>query len=96
MKQRRRWWLYALSCADDTIYAGITTNLARRLHAHNFTKRGAKYTRARRPVRLVAAWPMASKSSALKTEHKFKKRTRASKLEAIKNCDRKCPNPIDI
>ena len=40
-------------CADRSLYTGITTDLKRRLQEHNSSKRGAKYTRSRRPVSLV-------------------------------------------
>ena len=46
------WWVYILRCADGTLYTGATNDLDRRLAAHN-AGRGAKYTRARRPVALV-------------------------------------------
>lgn len=49
----RSYTVYLLRCADGTLYAGITTDLARRLAAHNAGK-GAKYTRGRGPV--VLAW----------------------------------------
>ncbi len=52
------WFVYLLRCADGTLYAGITTNLDRRLAEHNAGKAGAKYTRTRRPVAL--AWQEAA------------------------------------
>ena len=50
------WYVYLLRCADATLYCGVTTDMERRLREHNAGSRGAKYTRARRPVELVAAW----------------------------------------
>ena len=49
----KAWHLYVVRCSDGTLYTGVTTDLDRRLHEHNVTKRGAKYTRTRRPVELV-------------------------------------------
>lgn len=47
------WWVYILRCKDGTLYCGMTNNVERRLHEHNHSVRGARYTRTRRPVRLV-------------------------------------------
>lgn len=47
------WYVYLLRCADATLYCGVTTDMERRLREHNAGSRGAKYTRARRPVELV-------------------------------------------
>jgi len=52
------WHVYLLQCADGTLYCGVTTDLARRLKAHNGeAPGGAAYTRGRRPVKLLAAAP---------------------------------------
>ena len=56
------WYFYALLCADGTYYAGVTTDLRRRLHEHNKTRKGAKYTRTRRPVSIVYSTRYASRS----------------------------------
>lgn len=75
--------VYTLVCVDGTIYTGITTDLVRRLHEHNHTARGAKYTRARRPVTLLASIQVPDRSAALKLEAKIKKMSRKQKLEWI-------------
>ncbi|OGH67773.1 MAG: hypothetical protein A3C15_02835 [Candidatus Magasanikbacteria bacterium RIFCSPHIGHO2_02_FULL_50_9b] len=75
--------LYILRCSDGTFYTGITTDLARRLAEHNFFKRGAKYTHARRPVQLVYTKKFRTKSAALKTEFKIKQLTREEKILLI-------------
>ena len=49
------WYVYLLRCADATLYCGVTTDMERRLREHNAGSRGAKYTRARRPVELRGA-----------------------------------------
>ncbi len=77
------WYLYVVECADETLYTGITTDVVRRLHEHNHTSRGAKYTRARRPVELVATWSYESHSEAASAEWHFKQLTRAQKLARV-------------
>ena len=79
-----RWFFYVVMCCDDTLYAGVTTDIKRRLHEHNGTRRGAKYTRVRRPVRLVHKESFPSRSSAQKAECSFKKLTRKQKESIIR------------
>lgn len=71
--------MYVLECVDGTLYTGISTDPEKRLIAHN-KGRGSKYVRARAPARIVASWPMFTKSAALKAEAAFKKLTREQKL----------------
>jgi putative endonuclease len=78
------WHFYVLLCADGSYYAGVTTDLRRRLHEHNNTARAAKYTRGRRPVKLVATRAYQTRSRAQKAEHRFKALTRQEK-EAVIN-----------
>ena len=50
-------YVYIVECADGSLYVGSTFNLELRLHQHNSDRDGAKYTRRRRPVKLVwSAW----------------------------------------
>jgi len=77
--------LYILQCADKTLYTGITVDLARRIKEHNDSKLGAKYTRARRSVKLVYSKKFRNRSSASKAESRIKNLTRQKKLELIKN-----------
>ena len=60
-----------IRCSDESLYCGTTNNLKNRLEAHNSGK-GAKYTRFRRPVELVAASPEMTKSDALRLEYRVK------------------------
>ncbi len=78
------YFVYILKCSDTTLYTGITTDLKRRLHEHNHTDKGAKYTKIRRPVTLVYEKVCENKSAALKEEHRIKKLSRAKKLVLIK------------
>lgn len=82
------WSVYMLECADKTIYTGITNDLEKRVKAHNFESTGAKYTKARRPVRLVYAENNLTKSEALKREMTLKKLSRLQKLDLIKKLDK--------
>lgn len=77
------YYLYILKCADKTLYTGITVDLERRLREHNNTKLGAKYTRARRPVKLVYSKKFRNRSLALKGENRIKKLSRSEKLSLI-------------
>ncbi len=78
------YYVYILECRDQTLYAGITTDLDRRLAEHNGSQLGAKYTSVRRPVQLVFAKEYADRSSAAKEEARIKKLTRADKIKLIK------------
>ena len=73
---------YILRCADGTLYSGFTTDPAARLAAHNSGK-GAKYTRARLPVELVALWQWQDKSAAMSAEYRVKQMTREQKEHLI-------------
>ena len=71
-------------CADDTLYTGIATDLLRRIEEHNSSDKGAKYTRARRPVTLVYSEEFPDRSSASKREYAIKKTmTRKEKLQLV-------------
>ncbi len=73
------WVCYIVCCADGTLYCGITNNLEKRLAAHNAGE-AAKYTRGRRPVRLIHSEYYANKSTALKRELQIKELSRREKL----------------
>ncbi len=75
--------LYILRCADETLYTGITVDVSRRVGEHNTSKLGAKYTRARRPVKLVYSKAFRNRSKASIEEARIKKLSRALKLELI-------------
>ncbi|TAN60218.1 GIY-YIG nuclease family protein [bacterium] len=66
-------------CADGTYYTGYTNELERRINEHNNGKRGAKYTRYKRPVRLVWRKEYKYKHYATKAEHKIKLLNRKQK-----------------
>jgi putative endonuclease len=68
----KKWVVYLLRCADNSLYCGITNDLNNRLKDHNSGK-GAKYTRSRRPVELVGISHEITKSDALKLEYRIKR-----------------------
>lgn len=83
------YYLYILKCSDKTLYAGITTDLKRRVVEHNSTKLGAKYTSSRRPVKLVYSRRFNNRSVAAKEEARIKKLKRVKKLGLIKSYETK-------
>lgn len=78
----RPWTLYVLRCRDGTLYTGISTDLSRRLLAHN-EGRGARYTRGRVPVELTACWEYPDEPAVRRAEARFKRLPRARKLAAL-------------
>jgi putative endonuclease len=77
------YFVYIIQCSDDTLYTGITTNLDRRIKEHNNSKLGAKYTKVRRPVKLVYSKEFENRSEASKEESRIKKLSRTEKLKLI-------------
>lgn len=67
------WFVYMVECADMSLYTGITTDLKRRVDEHNTNSKGARYTRAKRPVSLVYSECHATRSEAGKRENSIKK-----------------------
>ena len=78
------YYVYIVKCADATLYTGIATELERRIEEHNHSDKGAKYTRARRPVTLVYHETFEDRSTASKREYEIKKKmSRKQKLYLI-------------
>jgi putative endonuclease len=67
----KTWTLYLLECADGSIYTGITVDMAKRFAAHS-AGRGGNYTRSHPPVRVLATFEYADRSSASKAEYEMK------------------------
>ena len=76
-------YTYILECADGTFYCGWTNDIVRRIEAHN-NGSGSKYTRARRPVRLVYLEESGTKEGALRREWEIKRLTRKEKQDLIR------------
>ena len=72
------WWVYLLLCADGSYYVGSTTDLQRRVGEHQ-AGRGARYTRGRRPLALVASVPCLSRGDAQRLESRLKSLRRKEK-----------------
>lgn len=77
------YFVYILECCDKTLYTGITVDITKRIDEHNNSNKGAKYTRARRPVKLIYSENHLDRSSATKREIEIKKLSRLKKLELI-------------
>ena len=86
---RRGYYTYLLECSDGTYYCGWTTNPAGRLKAHN-SGRGSKYTRSRRPVRMIYQESYSSRNEAMHREAEIKKMTRQQKAELVLSM----PDPV--
>ena len=85
-KSNSNWYVYIVECADGTLYTGVTTNLKRRINEHNYSiHKGSKYTRSRRPVRLVDAVGVDTRSEASRLEYKIKAKKRSEKIKYLKN-----------
>jgi putative endonuclease len=82
------YYCYILECCDGTYYTGWSTEPERRLVQHN-RGTGARYTRSRRPVRLVYVEEMPDKSAALKRERAIKALQRLQKQKLIHKTSRK-------
>ncbi len=90
------WFVYILRCADNSLYTGITTDVNKRIDQHNGqtndhtngqnnrdNKKGAKYTRGRRPVTLVFQEQSSSRSTASKREYAIRTLKKSQKEQLI-------------
>ena len=79
------WTVYILRCTDETLYTGITKDVERRIEEHNGSGLlGSKYTRARRPVRLVYSEAHKTRSDAARREYEIKRLNREGKEALIR------------
>ena len=78
----RLWWLYLIECEGGSLYTGIALDVEAR-YAQHLAGKGAKYTRANRPVRLIGKLPYADRGAATRAEHAFKRLTRQEKRQRI-------------
>ena len=84
MSSDATWHLYLIECEGGSLYAGISTDVARR-YAEHVAGTGARYTRMHKPLRLVGARPCGSRSDALKAELALKKLPKQQKCNALLN-----------
>jgi putative endonuclease len=75
-------WVYLLHCGDGSLYCGWTTDVGRRVVAHE-QGRGSRYTRSRLPVVLAAALPMPDRTTARREEARIKRLSRGDKLRLV-------------
>ena len=75
-------YVYIVKCADGTYYTGYTNNLKRRIKQHNEGE-GAKYTKGRRPVKLVHSEQFETQGKAMQREYEIKQFKKARKIEII-------------
>jgi putative endonuclease len=72
------WFLYLLECSDGSVYTGIATDVEARFNKH-VSGMGARYTRSRKPVRVLASFELLDRSSASRAEYWVKRLTPADK-----------------
>ena len=77
------YYVYILTCADNTLYVGSTNNLEKRVVQHNTAKAGAHYTKIRCPVMLAYSETVQTLSEALRREAEIKRWRREEKLALI-------------
>jgi len=77
-------YVYIVKCKDNTFYTGFTTDIERRITEHN-NGVGSKYTKGRRPVKLVYLEEYDTKGEALSREYEIKTFTRSKKIKLIKD-----------
>ena len=86
-------YMYVVECRDGSYYTGYTTDVKKRIAVHNIGK-GAKYTRARLPVKLIFVEGFDSKEEAMSAEALFKRKTRMQKENYFKENQNK--NLVDV
>lgn len=79
------WHVYIIQCIDNSLYTGVAKDVVARVEKHNAGS-GAKYTRGRRPVKLVYQETVADQSAALRRELVIKRMERAAKRKLIDAC----------
>lgn len=78
------YFVYIVECADGTYYTGIARDVAARVYEHNHGLRGAKYTKARRPVTLRWSETAADRSAAQRREYEVRRLDRSAKNALIR------------
>lgn len=78
------YFVYIVQCSDKSLYTGCTNNLEKRLAEHNNSKRGARYTKIRRPVKPVYNESFDNLLAARRREAQIKSWSRKKKMEFVK------------
>lgn len=84
-KESGKWTVYLLRCADNTLYCGVTNDIEKRLLAHN-DGNGARYTRSRLPVKIVATRANLTKREAYRIEYRIKRLPACKKIKGMATC----------
>lgn len=77
------YFVYLVECADGSYYCGSAKDIKARINQHNNLNSGAKYTKARRPVKLIYSEEHLNKSEAMKREYEIKSLSRSAKIELV-------------
>ena len=77
------YFVYILECSDGTLYTGSTNDVEKRVHAHNHLKSGARYTRARRPVKLAYSKKFKTPKEAKRREYQLKQLSHSQKRDIV-------------
>lgn len=83
METNSKHYFYVLECSDNSLYAGYTNHLEKRVATHNAGK-GAKYTKARGPVRCIYYETFETKQQAMRAEYAFKQLRRSDKIQYMR------------
>ncbi|HIF9102062.1 TPA: GIY-YIG nuclease family protein [Photobacterium damselae] len=89
------WWVYLIRTQQNSLYCGVTTNIERRFHEHQFTAKGAKYLKGKGPLQLAWYSEIGDKKCAMQYEYRIKKLSKLHKeqlVEGIKTLDMLIPN----
>ncbi|WP_268913178.1 GIY-YIG nuclease family protein [Lentilactobacillus sp. SPB1-3] len=84
MENDKKFYMYVLLCEDDTLYTGYTDDVIRRFEVHQSGK-GAKYTKAHKPIKILYSEEFSTKHDAMSAEYHFKKMNRQKKISYIRN-----------
>ncbi len=84
IKETVPYFVYILECSDGSLYTGIAKDVTKRFDEHNNSLKGAKYTKGRRPLKLLHVEELSDRGSALKREYTIKQLSRVKKLELVK------------
>ncbi|ADE54528.1 Excinuclease ABC C subunit domain protein [Coraliomargarita akajimensis DSM 45221] len=88
------WWVYMIRCADDSLYAGVATDVERRFAEHaGGGPKAAKYLRGRGPLVLVYRCELGDRSAALKEEVRIKRLSKAEKEALVQDVEHRTSNP---
>lgn len=87
------WYVYLIECRGGSVYTGITTDVERR-YAQHVAGKGARYTRSRPPLRLLARFEYPDRAAASRAEHAIKQLTPARKRALCMSADAQAPASI--